>query len=445
MKRFSSYLTYPVLIGLVSFFLFLAKYEFIIALGLGYTVFIFFLFMVRLGKTIPILELILLMASLQWILGAHFSYSAGFEHFKYIMYVSELEYMMLVVPSILSFSVGIFIFYPKLNLEGINDSLTSLVTQQPSLPYIFVALGFAGDFIAPSLSGIIGFAAYLTKSLKYVGLGLMIFQQTRNKWLYFTLIMGLTLVNSIVSGSFHDLLLWSALMFSLVAVKNEFNFVSKFLLVLSGMFFAFILQTSKQEYRENIVGKSREERVQIFSEVVQSRVTDLSTLFQSGYLEMTNVRLNQGWIISAVLNHVPKYEPYANGETVYDAALAAIFPRFLMPDKKKAGGRENYRRFTGLNISDQTSMGISIVGEAYANYGLQGAYVFMFVWGSFLSWTVKFFSSYSSTKKVVFVFLPLIYLQVIKAETELVVVLNHLVKSSIFVLIILWMITADRE
>ena len=37
-----------------------------------------------------------------------------------------------------------------------------------------------------------------------------------------------------------------------------------------------------------------------------------------------------------------------------------------------AGGRENFRKFTGLNISDGTSMGISIAGEGYANFGWAG-------------------------------------------------------------------------
>ena len=52
------------------------------------------------------------------------------------------------------------------------------------------------------------------------------------------------------------------------------------------------------------------------------------------------VRINQGWIIAKVMDNVPSREPYANGETVKNAIIASIFPRFVDPDKAIAGGHE---------------------------------------------------------------------------------------------------------
>ena len=34
-------------------------------------------------------------------------------------------------------------------------------------------------------------------------------------------------------------------------------------------------------------------------------------------------------------------------------------------------------RFTGLNLTSTTSMGMSIIGEAYANFGSFGGFIFM--------------------------------------------------------------------
>ncbi|MCK5367335.1 MAG: hypothetical protein KAQ62_02255, partial [Cyclobacteriaceae bacterium] len=85
--------------ALFTFYL-LFNEAFITAAGLGWCLFLFLLFVMRLGKSFPVLELMLLMASLQWIVGAKISYANEFEHFKYFMYVEEAEYMQLVVPGV---------------------------------------------------------------------------------------------------------------------------------------------------------------------------------------------------------------------------------------------------------------------------------------------------------------------------------------------------------
>src|SRR5690606_15706315 len=99
-----------------------------------------------------------------------------------------------------------------------------------------------------------------------------------------------------------------------------------------------------------------------------------------------NIRLNQGWIISAIMYNVPFKEPFADGSTIAEAVSASILPRFLDKNKKRAGGQENFEKFTGLQIGSGTSMGLSIIGESYANFDVIGGIVFMGVWGLFLAW-----------------------------------------------------------
>ena len=151
-----------------------------------------------------------------------------------------------------------------------------------------------------------------------------------------------------------------------------------------------------------------------------------------------NVRLNQGWIISAIIRNVPLREPYADGETIVEAFRASLIPRFLDPAKKMAGGQENFERFTGLPLAENTSMGTSIIGEAYANFGKQGMWIFMFLWGLFMSWGYGRLIKYGNVHPIIHVFIPLIFLQVIKAETETYVVLNAFVKAIILVFLFLW-------
>src|SRR5690606_29433178 len=106
---------------------------------------------------------------------------------------------------------------------------------------------------------------------------------------------------------------------------------------------------------------------------------------------------------------------------------------------KEAGGQENFRKYTGLNLSDNTSMGLSIIGEFYANFGVAKGVLMMGVWGLLLVfvWKRLVFNSYKIP--LLIFFLPLIFLQVVKAETELLVVLNHLIKSIIAVALFFWL------
>jgi len=136
------------------------------------------------------------------------------------------------------------------------------------------------------------------------------------------------------------------------------------------------------------------------------------------------------------MSWTPSREPFAEGETINEALRSAFMPRFLFPNKVTAGGRTYFYRFTGRQLSDTTSMGLGLVGEAYANYGIQGGILFMFIIGLFYNWFIFMIYRIANKHPTIIFFIPLIFLQVVKAETDFSVIINHLFKASIAV----WMI-----
>ena len=428
----------PLGFGFATTIYFLTTDYWLTAIGLGWAVFLFFLFLSRLGKGFPVLELMLLMASLQWVVGAKIAYLQGAEHFKYYMYVEESQYMKLVVPGIVSFSLGVLLFFPKYSFQVINHNLQQYVNENRTIPYKLIALGLLSAYLGPYVPPVIGFIFYLTTAFQYVGLVLLLFMSRSNrKWYLFLAILALLVISSILKGMFHDLILWSALLFSFISIQLRLNLLSKIAAIFFGLAMAFIIQSVKSEYRSQAGGYNDEQKLSLFGELVSKKFVEAEDDDETLY--NMNFRLNQGWIISAVLDNVPQYEPYANGESIMVALKASWLPRFLDPGKKQAGGRENFRRFTGLQIRNDTSMGTSIIGEAYANYGFIGSYIFMFIWGAFLAYGFSKLIKYSRKRPIIVAFIPLVFLQVIKAETELAVVLNHFVKSSVLVFGFLWM------
>ena len=135
-----------------------------------------------------------------------------------------------------------------------------------------------------------------------------------------------------------------------------------------------------------------------------------------------------------ILDYTPRVEPFAEGETVKQAILSSIFPRFIYADKATSGGHETFSRFTGHGIGINTSMGLSVVGEAYANYGSTGGAIFMFLLGLFYNFYLMIlFRFIDGRHPILFFFIPMMFLLVVKAETDLTSTLNYLVKASISV------------
>ena len=146
-------------------------------------------------------------------------------------------------------------------------------------------------------------------------------------------------------------------------------------------------------------------------------------------MENIAARLNQGWIIARIMNHMPKKLPFVRGETIETAFYAALLPRFLAPKKARAGGRANFERFTGTPLPETTSMDISLVGEGYANFGLFGGMIFIFLVSLTYNWVVVKVVALSKTNPTLILWIPLLFFQVMKAETDFATVFNYLTKA----------------
>ena len=111
-----------------------------------------------------------------------------------------------------------------------------------------------------------------------------------------------------------------------------------------------------------------------------------------------------------------------------------LSPRLV--EKQKAGGRDNFRRMTGLRISDTTSMGVSPVGETYANSWPRHSHHCDVVFGTFYAGSYYLLFHWSQSRVLFVLWLPLIFSQAVKCETELACVLNHLVKAALVAMIL---------
>jgi len=414
---------------------------FVTALGLGLSVFVMMDFIEKVGKSIPVLEVLLFIACLQWIVGPYLDYVTEYKHYKYYMYVPEETYMNLVVPSLFLFALPVYYSSTKINSAFFIRRIKQIKISDRFAINLMI-IGFLSGIIARFAPISLGFIFFLASGLKFIGVLYLFYINSKKKWIAFYIIVTLQFLTSVEGGLFHDLLLWSVFMLLFISVFYPISFTKKFVLILIGFASMFILQTIKGEFRQAVwqqgyKGNKSELFLTLFFNRTESLLDGRQVNDQRLQIDQVtggvNNRLNQGWIISRIMSNIPARTPYLEGETIKEAIYSSLIPRFLMESKASGGGgRLTYEKLTGFHLLS-ASMGTGVLGEAYGNYGVMGTYVFMFLWGLLLSLFIRFIFNKSVLVYSLPLWLPIIFLQVIKAETDLFTVLNHLVKSSIFV------------
>jgi hypothetical protein len=411
--------------------------------ALGISAFTYYLvrFLQEVGVDVPIESFILVIASTQWIIGPLLSYAGLSNHYKMYMYVPEADYIALAVPCVILYSLGLYTFRSRKRIGHIAsyaEHTRQIVNTSGFLPFYLIGIGFVFSLVVDKLPASLAFPGYVLSSLKYVGLIYLLFSDRQeNKIAILIIAFAVTFLSSLWSKMFHDLILWTVFIGMYAAYIFRPAMARKILMVCLGISFIFVIQAAKDEYRARLRTEGQRAEVQTFIQSIESRFEDDAQL-RSNNIERMVHRLNQGWIISRIMQHVPAKVPFAEGETIVTAIKASLLPRILYPDKPEAGGKVNYEKYTGYYLQIGTSMGISLLGEAYINYDVKGAWIFMFVFGVISSFVIRQIFQLSARYPTIWLWLPLILFHFVKAETELLVQLNFLLKSILIVYVFVW-------
>jgi hypothetical protein len=360
-------------------------------------------------------------------------------HYKYYMYVSEEAYFPFVIFGILAFWLGTLIIKRKnesIIKEKVFNHLKVHLQNKTYFAYWIIGLGWVCSILQNLMPASLRFIFYLLANSMYVGVIYLLFNSSNAKWGLIGFILFLLFASSLQRAMFHGLLLWLTFISLYFFALKNYSFGRKLLFLIIGIAFVYIIQIVKWEIRS---GKAQGNISGFFGVVSEKVLSDEDYDETNSSTEDFVVRLNQGWIISRIMYNIPANAPFVDGETVNNAMSATLLPRFLNPDKTNAGGKEYFEQFTGFSLLPSTSMGASLIGEGYANYGYFGSIIFMFIIGLFYRFVLNITYSLLDKYPTLLLWLPLIFLQVVKAESDLLRVMNHLVKASILVFVIYWL------
>ncbi len=433
-------------IGLLIFAYFelFTNLYFVSSIGCALSACVFIKFLQDLGSRIEVRDLVGFLALTQWIVGPVLAYNVLPYDELYYMDVSEEVYMNYVVPACAALVLGMY--FPFSNERIINhediDAIKVFLADKKHLGFMIAGIGIlsglAGGFLPKSLS----FMFFLLSGLQFVGIYIILFTDTKYKWYAFAGVMGMAVLSAVKMGMFGELVLWFMFSLLVVALVLRMSMITKVIIISIGFSLILLIQSTKQEYRmATWYAESNKSNTEIYKEVVSSRLSNPSMLFETSVLQNMGARLNQGWIIARIIGHMPKKYDFVKGETIETALYAGLLPRVLAPKKAVAGGRANFERFTGTELPETTSMDISLAGEGYANFGVWGGIVFLFFVGVFYNVIITKVIAISKKYPTLVLWLPVLFFQVIKAETDFATVFNHFTKAAMVAFMIFWGMT----
>lgn len=435
----------PLLISSLVFAMFLfAGSHYLSAIGCGFTVAAIYFCLLTNGRVFPIRWFITAVAGLQWLLVPTLAYLKFGAYEPSPMRVAEQEYMLLAVPGTFALSLGLALF-DRVDRNYQLKALTEVRvrwTGYKALLFPFLVVSLFGSFGAYLVPGELGFLLYLMSNLKYVAVLLLVASGSRWSKHAIIIILFVGTLDAAAGGLFHDVFLWATILTTFYWYMNLVDKTTRLVIVGLAIVTVGSFQTVKGEYRTDLASRAASGEISEYADRTLTRLGDIiigEYDFNAVYVS-TLERLNQGAIVSSVIDWTSRTQAYANGDTIQEGLVAAFVPRLLVPSKATAGGQKTFQRFTGRKLSKNTSMGVGLLGEAYGNFGTAGGVTFMLGFGLGIALLLRVTENIFWSKPLGLVMLPLIYLHAIKAETDFVTTTNHVVKATLFCIALVFLL-----
>lgn len=393
------------------------------------------------GYVIPVRYWAGSLMCLQMLVGPSFAYN-GLDQYqieKYKMAIPEYDYFIYAIPAVILFIFGL---HSSGRLKGERIDVVEVkkfVQNNSNLPYVFIVIGFLSSIVSSFFGSELSFVFYLIGSFKFIGVFMLLIGGLNLKLIPLVVVFGSIILSSLSSAMFHDLLTWLFFLLAVLAIKYKPSILTKALFAGGLVLMIVVIQQLKAIYRSTTGGLGEERGIEAFDQAYEESRSQ-GTLFNMSKIAGSNVRINQGFIVTHIMENVPAKVPFENGNELYQILESAFLPRIIAPNKLVAGDRHEFTKYTAMQIRLDTSMSLSAMGDAYVNFGVLGGCIFMFVLGWVFNVVLNGFQKFSRHFPIILLFTPLVFYYPIRPDTSLQTSLGHLVKSCflLYIMIIFW-------
>lgn len=402
---------------------------------------------IKINYEIPIRDFFGLLFTVQFLVGPALVYNvfADFQLEAYRMRVPKEEYFSFVYPAILLFHLGLKLGSGNSKIRIDVKSIQKRLELYENWAYYFLAIGVLASLVAPFFPGSLQFIFYLLGGFKYCAIFMLILRRKKVPLYIVVLVFGSLVVSAFSILMFHDLLIWIIYLSVFFVVRYQWSLKIKLLGVIGFLMLAAFLQVIKSQLRTAVWGGGNKVSSEIIQDVASSTAIRKKGLFSKEALAPQLTRINQGWIISSIMHNVPARIEHTEGSLMLTYIEAAFLPRFLAPNKLKAGDYKLFTKYSGHTINQGTSMGLSPVGDGYIDFGLVGGVFFMFFYGYIYGFALKKYSDASFQNDFWVIFIPLVFIYPIRPDCETQTAFGHFIKAAILVWILVKIILKNSD
>ena len=394
-------------------------------------------FFTSLNKKVSFKEFFLMLYVINYLLSPAIIYLIPEEYVFYKMRLPADKYFFISSIGLLGILIGVnliknpLLFKPNIQLIQLESALNQKVLQS------WMLIGIILSLIAGFFPSEIAFLIYLLSLIRFIGsFGLYSLNPNKN-FKYVIGVLGYEFIVSLRYGMFHDFVMWTVFfIIYYLYLKKITNPKKVFLMILAFIAVSFI-QNSKATYREAL-GRQEVAGLNTFiksSKLIQNNNHTNNFIYSDNFINSIT-RINQGWIFASVIDNMDRYRNFQGLAVVNEYVKAALLPRFLAPDKIKAGDKKIFNQFSGTTINDETSMGIGILGDGYVAYGEFGVFIFGLCFGLCFAIIFKIVSGWTKVSPFFFLFIFPILNYAVRPDCELQTILGHMVKS----VLIFWVV-----
>ncbi len=371
-------------------------------------------------------EWALVLYAMNYLLAPAITYQLPVDQVTQSMKTPYDVYFNLALPGFIFFTIGMYLFPVKLFKIDFSKVNEAAIVNKVFLIRITI-LGIFLRFIHGIFPGELEFLFYLLAMVRFVG-SFALLSVDKKQWYWSAFVVLLELTSGFLSGMFHDAIMWVVFfgLFYIYAVKPSFR--TKLFGVAAIIILILFIQAVKFEYREAVWQDGREASLSTVADLGSSKAGS-DQLFGEKNILFTLNRGNQAWIFASTVENMDRNKNFQGLTNVNKYLEAALFPRFLAPNKIKSGDKEIFNEFSGHVINENTSMGLGIFADGYVAFGTWGVYVFGFVLGLIFSLTFKLVERWTKISPFyVLLLLPLLNYAV-RPDCELQTTINHLAKG----------------
>ncbi len=418
------------------------------SVSVSLAVYAFLRFIDGLGKRLVIVDLIAVLATLMWlVIPIIFFYIYNEQNplaKLWLVYipVSSDEYYSYVLPATVFMLLGLY--FPFRYVQQNNhilwiEHVRKYLPGKENAAILLLGIGFFCTFAGRIAPGSLGFVFKLGSDLLFVAIFYALYSNLAYKKLIIGVVAGFLVLKSLSGGMFGELVFLAilTLVLYLVGRKEKFSFTFKIGIIIAGFFSLILLQSVKHAYRDVIWLTNYEgNKAVLFVNMLTERLLNPAKIWEDDYMTFNiAVRANQGLMIGQVLDYIPEKKDISYGKDITLAIASSFVPRVLWNNKPIAGGRYNMLRYAGVVVR-QYSMNVSAAGEAYGNFGKWGGIVFMFFYGLFFSYAVSVILKLCIRYPSLILWIPFLFYHSVVVETDVLSVLNYLLKASFFAWVI---------